>query len=166
MLHFVIVVCFFCSNRRRHTSCALVTGVQTCALLISVPIFAGVARVVFHSCGRYRRVCRYTSLTDIFIIVQAATLSISALLVILLILGRIDWMPRSIPVIQWFVLLVLMGGARMARRMYCEYRRGGIHGPQSPSRSDAASRRSPLGRPRHRADSVLAPPDSSPGTKT
>src|SRR3546814_8084329 len=26
----------FCSSRRRHTSCALVTGVQTCAL----PIFA------------------------------------------------------------------------------------------------------------------------------
>src|SRR3546814_4715814 len=24
--------CFFCSSRRRHTSCALVTGVQTCAL--------------------------------------------------------------------------------------------------------------------------------------
>src|SRR3546814_14212525 len=26
---------FFCSSRRRHTSCALVTGVQTCALPIS-----------------------------------------------------------------------------------------------------------------------------------
>src|SRR3546814_8158164 len=29
------VFCFFFSSRRRHTSCALVTGVQTCAL----PIF-------------------------------------------------------------------------------------------------------------------------------
>src|SRR3546814_20141630 len=28
---------FFCSSRRRHTSCALVTGVQTCALPISPP---------------------------------------------------------------------------------------------------------------------------------
>src|SRR3546814_13205592 len=27
-------VCFFFSSRRRHTSCALVTGVQTCALPI------------------------------------------------------------------------------------------------------------------------------------
>src|SRR3546814_1317870 len=27
--------CFFCSSRRRHTRCALVTGVQTCALPIS-----------------------------------------------------------------------------------------------------------------------------------
>src|SRR3546814_1853661 len=35
-------VCFFCfSSRRRHTRCALVTGVQTCALPISsgAPVF-------------------------------------------------------------------------------------------------------------------------------
>src|SRR3546814_12060708 len=29
-------ICFFCSSRRRHTRCALVTGVQTCALPISI----------------------------------------------------------------------------------------------------------------------------------
>src|SRR3546814_6716597 len=32
---FFFVVCFFFSSRRRHTRCALVTGVQTCALPIS-----------------------------------------------------------------------------------------------------------------------------------
>src|SRR3546814_3891431 len=31
-------VCFFFSSRRRHTRCALVTGVQTCALPISRPL--------------------------------------------------------------------------------------------------------------------------------
>src|SRR3546814_4984624 len=34
----VLVVLFFFSSRRRHTRCALVTGVQTCAL----PIFASI----------------------------------------------------------------------------------------------------------------------------
>src|SRR3546814_1990569 len=35
-IHLVSVVCtFFFSSRRRHTRCALVTGVQTCALPIS-----------------------------------------------------------------------------------------------------------------------------------
>src|SRR3546814_1545512 len=34
---YVYFVCFF-SSRRRHTRCALVTGVQTCALPISSPI--------------------------------------------------------------------------------------------------------------------------------
>src|SRR3546814_8228822 len=33
--------CFFFSSRRRHTSCALVTGVQTCALPISRIIILG-----------------------------------------------------------------------------------------------------------------------------
>src|SRR3546814_1267974 len=32
-----ICVVFFFSSRRRHTRCALVTGVQTCALPISAP---------------------------------------------------------------------------------------------------------------------------------
>src|SRR3546814_1089661 len=31
----VCCLCFFFSSRRRHTRCALVTGVQTCALPIS-----------------------------------------------------------------------------------------------------------------------------------
>src|SRR3546814_1166496 len=30
-----VMLCFFFSSRRRHTRCALVTGVQTCALPIS-----------------------------------------------------------------------------------------------------------------------------------
>src|SRR3546814_8582148 len=34
----VCIVCFFFSSRRRHTRCALVTGVQTCAL----PIYGAV----------------------------------------------------------------------------------------------------------------------------
>src|SRR3546814_1148058 len=44
----VLLVCclvlffFFFSSRRRHTRCALVTGVQTCAL----PIYAGGDRIV------------------------------------------------------------------------------------------------------------------------
>src|SRR3546814_9936012 len=38
-LHFFVLISdcfFFFSSRRRHTSCALVTGVQTCALPISM----------------------------------------------------------------------------------------------------------------------------------
>src|SRR3546814_10100851 len=36
MCRWCVYFCFFFSSRRRHTRCALVTGVQTCAL----PIFA------------------------------------------------------------------------------------------------------------------------------
>src|SRR3546814_19071901 len=37
---FYVFVFFFFSSRRRHTRCALVTGVQTCALPISAPVDA------------------------------------------------------------------------------------------------------------------------------
>src|SRR3546814_6708116 len=40
-----MVVCFVVSSRRRHTRCALVTGVQTCALPISAFSRAEVKRV-------------------------------------------------------------------------------------------------------------------------
>src|SRR3546814_4192281 len=41
---FFFITCFFFSSRRRHTRCALVTGVQTCAL----PIFEVLLLLVFH----------------------------------------------------------------------------------------------------------------------
>src|SRR3546814_7554566 len=40
MLCVVLMVLFFFSSRRRHTRCALVTGVQTCALPISLSAHA------------------------------------------------------------------------------------------------------------------------------
>src|SRR3546814_7394500 len=48
MCLFCVILFFFFSSRRRHTRCALVTGVQTCALPISVGKrrdCGGVARV-------------------------------------------------------------------------------------------------------------------------
>src|SRR3546814_2702798 len=38
----IIMYCFFFSSRRRHTRCALVTGVQTCALPISTVDVVGI----------------------------------------------------------------------------------------------------------------------------
>src|SRR3546814_9462091 len=45
MLCLVCFVLFFFSSRRRHTRCALVTGVQTCALPISGIAVDAIARV-------------------------------------------------------------------------------------------------------------------------
>src|SRR3546814_2013962 len=39
---------FFCASRRRHTRCALVTGVQTCALPISIQESLGFYCIVNH----------------------------------------------------------------------------------------------------------------------
>src|SRR3546814_185163 len=42
---FLLFIAFFFSSRRRHTSCALVTGVQTCALPISTTVEFGRHRI-------------------------------------------------------------------------------------------------------------------------
>src|SRR3546814_4971306 len=42
----LLVIFFFFSSRRRHTRCALVTGVQTCALPISVVVLAALEHQV------------------------------------------------------------------------------------------------------------------------
>src|SRR3546814_8484128 len=65
-LYLFVFFFFFFSSRRRHTRCALVTGVQTCALpiLLCLPIASalkpppGNTRMATRSertCGRYRR---------------------------------------------------------------------------------------------------------------
>src|SRR3546814_6772157 len=74
-------------------------------LWVAAPLFALIAFGVFNTIGIYRRMWRYTSLADIFMVVQGVTLSICVLLIALLVLGRLDWMPRSIPVIHWLLLV-------------------------------------------------------------
>src|SRR3546814_7987245 len=51
-----LCVLFFFSSRRRHTSCALVTGVQTCALPIFADAPAGDARAILIT-GEGRAFC-------------------------------------------------------------------------------------------------------------
>src|SRR3546814_3729184 len=46
---------FFFPSRGRHTSCALVTGVQTCALPISAPVYAQATKIGFVNTERILR---------------------------------------------------------------------------------------------------------------
>src|SRR3546814_8918656 len=46
VLLFYFCVFFFFSSRRRHTRCALVTGVQTCALPILLALVVGMAMII------------------------------------------------------------------------------------------------------------------------
>src|SRR3546814_5630267 len=49
---FIFIVFFFFSSRRRHTRCALVTGVQTCALPISCWLWLACASIAVEACER------------------------------------------------------------------------------------------------------------------
>lgn len=98
-------------------------------LAVMMPVFTCVALATFYFIGLYRRVWRYTSLADLIAIMEAVSLAIVITVMLLLAADQLGWMPRSIPVIQWFVLIVLMGGVRMSRRLWSEYRRLGAKRP-------------------------------------
>src|SRR3546814_14182047 len=55
-MSYCLCLCFFFSSRRRHTRCALVTGVQTCALPISPARLAARPSGAMRRAGRRRQV--------------------------------------------------------------------------------------------------------------
>ena len=60
---------------------------------------------------------RHASLPDLVAIAKTATLSISALYLVLFFAQRLDGIPRSVPLIQWLLLVFVLGGSRFAYRL-------------------------------------------------
>jgi O-antigen biosynthesis protein WbqV len=80
-------------------------------------LFVAVAAVVFLSMRLYRGIWRYASVSDLVHLVRAVTLVILAFVPILFVLTRLEDFPRSLPVINWFVLVTLLGGPRFLYRL-------------------------------------------------
>src|SRR5690606_26116307 len=62
-------------------------------------------------------VWRYASLRDIVVVIRAVTIAVIVFWLSALASGQLDWAPRSMPAIQWCVLVILLCGARTARRL-------------------------------------------------
>ena len=80
--------------------------------------FAGIAAVVFLMTGLYRGIWRYASLPDLFNIARAATLTELTFLPVMFIFTRLETLPRSFLLIDWLVLIALLGGPRLAYRLF------------------------------------------------
>ncbi|CAA7620970.1 nucleoside-diphosphate sugar epimerase/dehydratase [Magnetospirillum sp. SS-4] len=85
-------------------------------LALGTGLFALVAMPVFLSQKLYRGVWRYASVNDLLALVRAATLTVLVFLAVLFLMTRLQSMPRSVLVINWFVLLALLGGPRFLYR--------------------------------------------------
>jgi len=86
-------------------------------LYLAIGIFTTVAAVIFRLMKMYRGVWRYASLNDLFNITKAASLTILIFLIILFAVTRLEDLPRSLPIISWFVLIALLGGPRFLYRL-------------------------------------------------
>ncbi|MGE0254682.1 MAG: polysaccharide biosynthesis protein [Alphaproteobacteria bacterium] len=80
-------------------------------------LFAVLAAAVFWPMGLYRGVWRYASINDGLQIVKAVTLVVLLFVPLMFVATRAEYLPRSLPVILWFVMLALLGGPRLIYRL-------------------------------------------------
>ncbi len=68
--------------------------------------------------GLYRGIWRYASLPDLFNIARAVSLTVLVFLPVMFVLTRLEALPRSTLLINWFVLIALLGAPRLAYRLF------------------------------------------------
>lgn len=78
--------------------------------------------VVFRISGLYRGVWRYASMNDLIAITRAVTITMLVFIVIMFAWSRMDDLPRSVPFINWFILMAMLGGPRFMYRFWKDRR--------------------------------------------
>ena len=85
-------------------------------------LFTVIAGAVFWSMRLYGGVWRYASLNDLYSITRAVTLAILIFLPLMFLITRLEAFPRSTLIINWFVLMGLLGGPRFVYRLFKDRR--------------------------------------------
>lgn len=80
-------------------------------------LFTATAAIVFLTMRLYRGIWRYASMNDLVQLAKAVTVLIVIFGVEVFLIFRLEGLPRSVPLINWFVLLALMGGPRFVYRL-------------------------------------------------
>ncbi len=76
-----------------------------------------IAAVVYWFSGMYKGIWRYASIPDLTVIARAVTLTLLVFLLVMFVWTRLDSLPRSLPFINWLVLMAFLGGPRLAYRV-------------------------------------------------
>src|SRR5262249_36421269 len=80
--------------------------------------FVVTAGVIFLWTGLYRGIWRYASLPDLLALLRAATLVILVFFPLMFLATRLDELPRSTILINWLLLMALLGGPRFLYRIF------------------------------------------------
>ena len=87
---------------------------------IKILIVSSISVACFYLMGNYRGIWRFSSTPDLVRVIKGVSLAVPVSFAFLFISGHIGDVPRSIFFIQWFLLLVGIGGGRFAYRLYRE----------------------------------------------
>lgn len=85
-------------------------------------VFIGVSAATFLWFRIHRGVWRYISMNDLIAIAKAVTIIILVFVPLLFLSTRLAQVPRSMLVINWFVLIALLGGPRVLYRLFKDHR--------------------------------------------
>lgn len=85
-------------------------------LLSATVLFAAICAISFISMRLYRGLWRYASLPDMIALVKAVSVAIAAFSIVMFFATRLEGIPRSLPIINWLLLIAMMGGPRFAYR--------------------------------------------------
>ncbi len=80
--------------------------------------FLAISAAAFTFFGVYRGVWRYASMGDLIVIIKATTVAVLLFIACMYLFQQLDSIPRSVPVIQWFLLVVVLGGSRFSYRLF------------------------------------------------
>lgn len=81
-------------------------------------LFAVIFAIVSANSNIYRSMWRYASIGDLIRIVFLATISVLIFYSLLFLLNRMSEVPRSVPVVQWFLFIAMLGGPRLGWRLW------------------------------------------------
>ena len=87
------------------------------SLMQALGLFTVVSAGVFWSMGLYRGIWRYASLNDVMAIIKAVSLAILVFAAVTFMVTRLEAVPRSALLINWFVLVILLSAPRMFYRV-------------------------------------------------
>lgn len=96
------------------------TEAEGMAMLRALPIVLIVRSACFFKYGLYRSVWKYTSVSDVVRVIKAATAGSILILTAVVLLYRFVAFPRSLFIIEYFLLISLILGARFSRRLFHE----------------------------------------------
>lgn len=87
-------------------------------------LFTVIALSVFVVMRLYRGLWRFASTQDLVTLTKAVTIAIGVFYLAMFFYNRLYGIPRSVPFIQWLLLLAMLGGPRFAYRMFKDFMLG------------------------------------------
>ncbi len=96
------------------------TAAEGNAMLRALPIVVAVRTACFLQYGLYRTMWRYTSTADVARVIKAVTAGSALVMLVMVLLTRFESLPRTLFVIEYALLMLLVLGSRFGYRWFHE----------------------------------------------